>query len=99
MPELTDRQEVAWPKAIADLRRLHRYLPEDLNSWDVKWYEETRPGRGHEISATYNDGEYFAQITMGVYGDPSTSIAQLDWLHTPGDDCDCGCNDEEADRG
>jgi hypothetical protein len=56
---LTERQAAAWPEAIARLRR-HGDVPESIRKWSVTYAEETRPGRGHFIDATYVDGEVFA---------------------------------------
>lgn len=100
MPEMTERQASAWPSAVAVLNRA---IESDAVStdhlgyhWALIWADESRPGRGHDLDARWNDGEHFAQITMDVYGYYSTSIASLDWIHTPDEECDCpSC---EADR-
>lgn len=97
MSALTARQEAAWPKAIARLRALGAEVAESVHSWDVIYSEETRPGRGHHINATYVDGEIFAQILMDVYGYPNVSFAELDWIHADSNE-ECACEPCEAER-
>jgi len=90
MSTLTDRQQAAWPEAIARLQAAGARVPADIEHWSVAYAEEIRPGRGHSISAIHCDGEQFAQITMDVYGYPTTSYAELDWVHSDSDEeCDC----------
>lgn len=91
-PALTWRQEIAWPKAVERLRRHYDSLPADFHRWEVSWSPESRPGRGHAITATYADGEFFAQVLMDVYGYPSVSIARLDLIHADSDE-ECGCDE------
>jgi hypothetical protein len=89
-PQLTKRQARDWPGAIARLRVHYPPLPEDIRNWTVDYAEEARPGRGHFVSATYLDGEIFAQVMMDVHGYPSVYIAQLDWIHSDAnEECDC----------
>lgn len=94
---MTERQRKAWPEAIANLRKTGAVgLPDDPRSWTIHYAEETRPGRGRFIDATYVDGEVFAQILMDVYGYPNVSWASLDWVHADSnEECDCGCRDDE----
>lgn len=99
MPEMTERQAAAWPEAVADINRWGDVdLPTSLHNWDITWEDEVRPGRGHALNATYNDGEHFAQILMDVYGAPSGSVAELTWLHASAhEECECGCRDANDD--
>lgn len=97
MSALTDRQAKAWPEAVARLREHYSALPQDIASWNVHYFEETRPGRGHAINAEYLDGEVFAQILMDVYGYPNVSIATLDWVHADSNE-ECACQPCEAER-
>lgn len=91
MTTLTTAQERDWPLAIARLKASGADVPEELAAWDVHYYDEVRPGRGHSISAQFVDGEVYAQILMDVYGYPSTSYATLDWQHADSDEeCECG---------
>ncbi len=95
---MTARQAAAWPEAIERLRKHGQYdsIPADIRSWDVLWSEESRPGRGHALNATYVDGEVFAQVLMDVYGYPNVSIATLDWVHADSnEECDCGCLEDD----
>lgn len=91
MSGLTERQKGAWEDAMTRLDGHAGYrLPHDIASWDVVYHEETRPGRGHQVNATYLDGEVFAQVLMDVYGYPNISIATLDWIHADSnEECDC----------
>ena len=101
MSRLTEKQAAAWPEAIDRLKTCGAQVPADIRSWDVIYAEETRPGRGHHVNATFVDGEIFAQILMDVYGYPSTSFAALDWIHADSDEeCDCGpCEAERSEDG
>ena len=104
MAEFTERQAEAWPDAI---KRAQRYvtsstISRDPNNyhWTVEYADETRPGRGHSVNATWQDGESLVQITMDVYGYPSMSIAAIEWLHSDGDEeCPCGPCAEDTDHG
>ena len=95
--EMTARQRKAWPEAVARLKATGAYVPNDVRSWTVHYAEETRPGRGHFIDATYLDGEVFAQVLMDVYGYPNVSWARLDWIHADSNE-ECGCDPCEAER-
>lgn len=101
MNELTERQAKAWPDAIRRIEEtleLQGSVPKDINGWAVHYSEETRPGRGHFVNATYVDGEVFAQVLMDVYGYPNVSVAVLTWIHSDSnEECDCGvCEAERA---
>lgn len=97
MSGLTVRQIAAWPEAIASLQASGAPVPEGIHRWSVAYHDETRPGRGHFIDATYVDGEQFAQIQMDVYGQPVTSFAYLTWVHSSADE-ECDCEPCEAER-
>lgn len=98
---MTERQKKSWPDRIASLSASvpEASVPEHPRNWDITYDEETRPGRGHYINATYNDGEHFAQILMDVYGGGSESIAELTWRHSSHDEeCECDpCTDQRAE--
>lgn len=90
MPEFTERQAAGWKDGIADLKKHYDGIPEEPHSWSLSWGDEVRPGRGHYVNAQFNDGEFYAQLTMDVYGFPRVSIAQLDWIHSSGyEECEC----------
>ncbi|MFE6966850.1 hypothetical protein ACFVAJ_17200 [Agromyces sp. NPDC057679] len=101
MPEMTERQAEAWPDAIAEAQRYvdTSTISESLTHWywAVRWEDETRPGRGHAMTATWSDGEYHVEISMDVYGNPRVAVAEVDWLHN-GSDEECGCAYCEAER-
>lgn len=104
MTTMTERQARDWPGAVAEAQRYvdTSSIPLDLDryEWSVHWMEETRPGRGHDLSAVYCDGEYLVHITMDVYGGSRVAVAQVDWLHNDRDEeCDCEpCEAERADE-
>ncbi len=98
---LTARQEAAWPEAIARLIECGAEgIAPDIRSWSVQWHEESRPGRGHFINATYIDGEIFAQVLMDVYGYPNVPFAELHWIHADSnEECTCPrCQREQAEH-
>lgn len=100
MPEMTERQAAAWPEYVAEARLHGPSLGESEHRWDFTWREETRPGRGHDLSATQCDGEYFAQIMLDVYGYGNMSVAETHWIHNSADEeCGCGpCSKEREDE-
>jgi len=90
MSALTEKQAAAWPTAVERLNARGASVPSSIAQWDVAYSEETRPGRGHFVNATFIDGEVFAQILMDVYGYPTAAFAQLNWVHADDDEeCDC----------
>lgn len=95
---LTAKQQTAWTEAIARLIECGAEgIARDIGSWTVHWHEETRPGRGHAINATYIDGDIFAQILMDVYGYPDVSFAELIWVHADTDE-ECTCKRCQRER-
>jgi len=91
---MTKRQADAWPAAIAEAQRYvdTSTIPDSLDDhyWRVRWDDESRPGRGRSMWATWSDGECFVEINMDVYGYPRVGVAVLTWLHNGADeDCDC----------
>ena len=108
-PIMTPRQLTKWPEAVAEAQRYvdTSTIPVDPNHpmWMLDYTEEVRPGRGHDISAIWMDGEYAVRIMIDVYGHHSVSVAETDWLHNS--DCEqCDCHycmaeyhDEEYDHG
>lgn len=98
-PQLTERQMSAWGSAVFEARCItESYITKALFSWVIEWREETRPGRGHDINAHWNDGEHAVQIMMDVYGHYTVSVAETKWLHS-GDWEECECNYCEMERG
>ena len=93
-PELTERQKVAWPEAIAEAQQ---YVTTSTISeriadydWQVRFQEESRPGRGHDFTALWCDGEYIVSIVMDVYGSHSVGVGECDWIHnSAAEECDC----------
>lgn len=95
----TERQAQAWPGAVAQAQ-VHvptSTIPTDLFGWLVTWAEEVRPGRGRSFNGLWLDGEYLVQVRMDVYGYPTVSVAQTDWVHTDSDE-ECPCEPCAAER-
>ena len=94
MGAMTERQEAAWPGAVEEAQRYVETstIPLDLadHDWRVRWGDESRPGRGHMMWATWCDGEYLVDISMDVYGYPRVAVASVAWEHN-GYDEECGC--------
>ena len=100
---LTERQAAAWPGAVAEAQRYVpcSTIPVDIDhyEWRVTWGDETRPGRGRMIDATWCDGEYYVQIRMDVYGYPDVSVAETRWLHSSSyEECDCTWCEREREE-
>jgi hypothetical protein len=59
--------------------------------WATYWAEETRPGRGHDLTAVFLDGEHVLTIQLDVYGNGGgIAIGVVEWTHADADeDCDC----------
>lgn len=99
--QMTARQLAAWPEAIAEIQRYVETstVPTSPNhhEWKIVFDQESRPGRGHLIDATWCDGEYLAHIRMDVYGYPSVSVAEVSWLHSSSYE-ECGCSYCERER-
>lgn len=91
-PIFTERQERAFPKAIAEAQKYVETstIPDDLWQWIVRWDDETRPGRGYGFTGMWSDGEYLVEVHMDVYGHPTVSIAETYWVHNSADEqCEC----------
>lgn len=98
MAEFTERQLKALPEFVQRAKDAgaHTIETPDVThastfwSWTFVWREESRPGRGQDLDAFFNDGEFFVQITLDVYGNGSVSVAELNWIHGDSDEeCDC----------
>lgn len=97
LDRFTNRQAAAWPGAVAEAARYVGSIPLDGQEWQVTYAEETRPGRGHHIDASWCDGEHLVQVCMGVYGSPSVSVAAVEWVHSSTDE-ECECEHCAAER-
>jgi hypothetical protein len=91
--QFTERQAKGWLEAIADVNAQGVEPSDDPDGfgWILEFAEEIRPGRGHDLNAVWTDGEHYIQIIVDVYGSWSASVAEMDWLHSSGDDS-CGCD-------
>lgn len=104
VPRMTERQARDWPLALLEAEHYTNgeRLPHDLGHphWTATWRDETRPGRGQALDATWCNGEHIVQVYMDVYGGPRVSVGEVEWLHST-DDEQCGCDrcaqEREAD--
>lgn len=101
--EATERQLAAWPHSVAEAQRYVEFstLPTSIRHWGwaIAWADESRPGRGHDLSATYCDGEHLVQITLDVYGHGAVSVAETHWVHSSADEqCPCEPCKNERDE-
>jgi hypothetical protein len=98
---MTERQARDWPRGVAEAQQYVETstIPLEIthHEWTVRWEEESRPGRGHGLSAVFCDGEYVVQIMMDVYGGPRVAVAETNWIHN-GFDEECDCEHCEAER-
>lgn len=80
---LTDKQKAALNKATERVRTITGYTP---GLWDIAFSEETRPGRGRDITAWTADGEHLATQYLDPYGHGALVIAALDLIHNDADE-------------
>lgn len=97
MPEMTEQQAAVWPEYVAEARLHGPSLSRSEHQWDFTWREETRPGRGHDLSAMQWDGEYVAHIGLDVYGRGFLAVAETHLIHNSADD-ECACEPCSKER-
>lgn len=98
---MTERQRQAWPEYVSDAARYCEINADgkDLWNWTISFAEETRPGRGHDMDASWCDGEHFVQIRLDVYGNGTVSVAETSWLHnSANEECDCDYCEKEREE-
>ena len=83
MAKLTAKQIKALEEAD---KRAEHIAGQDLGRWHIAYEEETRPGRGHGITAWAADGEYLATKYLDPYGNGPLVIAELDLIHNDSDE-------------
>jgi hypothetical protein len=98
LPELTEKQKAALPNLIAEAAAHGLVIPGPW-SFDVTFREESRPGRGHDVSLMYCDGDMIATGTVDVYGNGAgLGIGNVEWIHDLSEECECGpCQRERSD--
>lgn len=86
------------PITDAQRKRIDNWLSEvnTRASLTVHWHdlhflvrEEIRPGRGHDLSVVYLDGDIVENLTVDVYGNGDTAYGSVDLEHWGGDGCEC----------
>ena len=101
MSAMTERQSKAWPEAVAEAQKhvTSSTIPENIEDfwWRIVWDEESRPGRGQTLRATWCDGEYFVEVVMDVYGYQAVAVAETRWVHNSSDE-ECDCEPCEIER-
>ncbi|MCQ1951597.1 hypothetical protein NNX28_16895 [Arthrobacter sp. zg-Y859] len=94
MSTLTDRQQKALEQAE---RRIEVITGTDLGEWHIAYQPESRPGRGHDLSAWASDGEHMATQYLDPYGNGALVVYSIDLIHNDSDEehfdedgiCDC----------
>ncbi|SDK80315.1 hypothetical protein [Arthrobacter sp. ok362] len=96
MTALTAKQSAALERVVRDAVE-HFGVDMRVEDFNIHYEEEVRPGRGHQIRADYINADHAVSVYMDVYGYPSWSVANVDFLHNSGDEeCDCTLCDGEA---
>lgn len=80
---LTVKQAKALDRATEQAEKI---AGQDLGQWHVSYQPESRPGRGHDISAWATDGEYMATQYLDPYGNGPLVVSAIEVLHNDGDD-------------
>lgn len=80
---LKDRQ-------VAELETMHarakKITGEDLGRWHIAYDDESRPGRGHSITAWAADGENLATAYLDPYGHGPLVICSVELIHNDSDE-------------
>jgi len=96
MSTLTAKQSAALDRVVRDARE-HFNVDIRVEDFNIHYEEESRPGRGHQIRADYINADHAVSVYMDVYGYPSWSVANVDFLHNSGDEeCDCTLCERES---
>ncbi|GAA1337280.1 hypothetical protein [Arthrobacter roseus] len=94
--ELTIRQVEALTQAHT---RIHKIIGTHLGDWSIRYAEEIRPGRGHDITAWVADGEHTATQYLDPYGNGPLIVSRMIILHNDADeehfDDEGNCNHDE----
>ncbi len=80
---LTEKQIKALEEAGG---RVENICGQDLGRWHIALEEETRPGRGHDLTAWAADGEYMATQYLDPYGYGSLVVSSIDVMHNDADE-------------
>lgn len=81
--QLTDRQL----KALEDSdRRVQAICGQDLGRWHIAFEDETRKGRGRDLTAWAADGEYMATQYLDPYGNGALVVSEINLIHNDADE-------------
>lgn len=83
MSTLTEKQETSLDEAE---KRVEAMTGESLVRWHIEYQPETRPGRGHDISAWGLTDRYLATQFLDPYGNGSLVVSEYNVIHNDGDD-------------
>jgi len=96
MSTLTPKQAAALDRVVRDIRE-HFNVDMRVEDFNIHYEEESRPGRGHQIRADYINADHAVSVYMDVYGYPSVSVANVDFIHENGSgECECTLCEGEA---
>jgi len=98
LPRLTERQEARLREIVAEVRdRWGVHL--NMHRFDLTFREETRPGRGHDLSWVAFEEDQFFQGTLDVYGHGTYGVTEpVDWACTGNEFCECEHCKRERDE-
>jgi hypothetical protein len=92
---------VAEARDVFDIELRHTKASDGVNlpfssithDWLISYEDESRPGRGHSVSALHVDGEHIVHITLDVYGYGALGVGEIAWTHSSTDsECECEPN-------
>ena len=97
--QLNAKQRAALNKAA---KRAEAITGSSIGLWGVVYHPETRPGRGHDITAWTADGEHVVTQYLDPYGHGALVVAALDLIHNDADEdhfnslghCECKVSDQ-----
>lgn len=78
------------PRQVSELEtmntRAEKITGAILGPWAIAYQDESRPGRGHSITAWAADGENLATAYLDPYGHGPLVIAEIDLIHNDADE-------------
>lgn len=97
--QLTEKQVKALEEADV---RVGKICGTDLGRWHIALDPETRPGRGHDLTAWAADGEHMATQYLDPYGYGPLVVSSIDLIHNDDDEDhfdaegECKCESGES---
>lgn len=96
MNQLNARQHEALATAQ---QRIESITGEVVFGWSVEYHPETRPGRGHDITAWARTDDHITNQFLDPYGNGSLTISEARIVHNDADEThidvngNCACED------